>query len=110
MPKPTIGQVQGRIGVAGVVIVLGWNVYKFYDEAIHAHKEAISANETASKLADLVADQQNTITSLQNVIKLEKEFNELNAFQRRLDSLESWEKARYCELYRKHIGGACNAM
>lgn len=106
----TIGQIQGWLAVAGIVIVTGYNLYKFYDEATHAHKEAIAANQTAAKLADLVTKQQQTIDSLQSVIRLEKEFNELESYKRRLSSLEAWEKARYCELYQRYIGGTCDAL
>lgn len=113
MPRAnfSIGQIQGWLAVVGIVIVAGYNIFNFYDDAIHAHKEAITASETSSKLADLVTKQQQTIESLQMVITIEKEFTQLESYrQRGLSTLPPWEKAHYCDLYKKHIGGTCDAM
>lgn len=97
------------IGLATTIVLGGYYASTFYNDAIHAHEIAVTLSKT-------VEEQQQTITTLRQIIDTlnativqEREVQELEQLRANITNLPSWQKARYCELFRKYRGDVCDA-
>jgi len=102
------------IGTAVVfAIVLLWQCFLYIHNANIAHDKINkfeNVHELVIDLSEQVENLRIQVSALKDLSQHQNEVREFDSLKLRFDTLQTWEKARYCELFKKLMaGGICSA-